>query len=259
VRSLRRFSRRLGQNFLRDPKVASRIVDSAQLDSGDVVLEPGAGTGALTSLIRKKAARVIAVEKDPKLAAILREIIGNNPGVTIIEGDFLRVSLPPFNRVLGTPPYYLSSKLVLFLAKTRFEKAHLVFQKEFGERLSSPPGTGSYGRLSVMTQRSFEVKPVFEIPRTAFDPRPKVDSILIELEPKPGSGGESAIFEETVRGLFNQRRRLVKSSLLHYLMLKLGESEARSVLQEIALPEGRVYQLTVAQFEAISEQLANFL
>ena len=89
MRSLRRFSRRLGQNFLRDPKVASRIVDSAQLGSGDVVLEPGAGTGALTSLIRKKAVRVIAVEKDPKLAAILREIIGNNPGVTIIASNHL--------------------------------------------------------------------------------------------------------------------------------------------------------------------------
>ncbi len=256
---LHRFSRRLGQNFLRDLKVASRIVDSAQLSSSDVVLEPGAGTGVLTRLIRKSVRQVIAVEKDPRLAVKLRETFGNDPGATIVEGDFLTVSLPPFSRVLGTPPYYLSSKLVLFLTRSRFERAHLVFQKEFGERLSASPGTKDYGRLSVMTQRSLAVEPMFEIPRTAFDPKPKVDSILVELKPKPVKSGESDSFEETVRGLFNQRRRLVKSSLLHYLRLKLGETEARSILHKIVLPEGRVYQLNVAQFEAISEQLAEFL
>lgn len=252
-------SRRLGQNFLRDEEVASRIVNVARLSRQDVVLEPGAGTGVLTRLIRKSAGQVIAVEKDPRLAVRLRETFGNDAGVTIVEGDFLTVSLPLFNRVLGTPPYYISSKLVLFLTRSQFEKAHLVFQKEFGERLSASPGTKDYGRLSVMTQRCFAVEPVFTIPRAAFDPKPKVDSMLVELKPKPEKGGESDLFEETVRGLFNQRRRLVKSSLLHYLGLKLGEAKARTILPKMVLPEGRVFQMTVAQFEAISEQLAKLL
>ncbi len=254
-----RLSRRLGQNFLRDQQVASRIVEAAGLDGEDVVLEPGAGTGVLTRLIRRSAGRVVAVEKDPRLAVSLRENFGKDPAVTIVEGDLLTVSLPPFNRVLGTPPYYISSKLVLFLTRSKFEAAHLVFQKEFGERLSASPGTSDYGRLSVMTQRSFAVKHVFAIPRIAFEPKPKVDSLLVELKPKPGRGGESDLFEETVRGLFNQRRRLVKSSLLHYLGLKLGEAKARTILPKMVLPEGRVFQLTVAEFEAISDQLSVLL
>src|SRR2546425_4059343 len=251
--------RRLGQNFLRDREVASRIVDAAQLDSEDVVLEPGAGTGVLTRLIRTKAGRVIAVEKDPRLALGLRETFVNNGDVVVIEGDLLTSSLPPFNRVLGTPPYYLSSKLVLLLTRSKLETAHLVFQKEFGERLAAPPGSKDYGRLSVMTQKSFAVKPVFAIPRAAFVPKPKVDSILVELKPWPGSGSESGLFEETVRGLFNQRRRLVKSSLLHYLRLNLGEAKARTILPKMVLPEGRVFQLTVAQFEDLSDQLSVLL
>ena len=251
--------RRLGQNFLRDQEIASRIVDAAQLDSEDVVLEPGAGTGVLTRLIRRKAGRVIAVEKDPRLALGLRETFVNNGDVVVIEGDLLTSSLPPFNRVLGTPPYYLSSKLVLLLTRSKLETAHLVFQKEFGERLAAPPGSKDYGRLSVMTQKSFAVKPVFAISRAAFVPKPKVDSVLVELKPKPASGEGSGVFEETVRGLFNQRRRLVKSSLLHYLRLKLGEAKARTILSRLVLPEGRVFQLTVAQFEDLSDQLSVLL
>lgn len=251
--------RRLGQNFLRDQEVAWRIVDAAQLDSEDVVLEPGAGTGALTRLIRRKAGRVIAVEKDPRLVLGLRETFVNDRGVMVIEGDLLTLSLPSFNRVLGTPPYYLSSKLVLLLTRSKFEGAHLVFQKEFGERLAASPGSKDYGRLSVMTQKSFAVRPVFAIPCAAFVPKPKVDSMLVELRPNLASGGGSGLFEETVRGLFNQRRRLVRSSLLHYLRLELGEAKARTILSKMVLPEGRVFQLTVAQFEDISDQLSVLL
>ena len=253
-------SKRLGQNFLADNRVASRIVSVAELRGEDTVLDPGAGYGALTHLLEQRAGRVIAVEKDHRLASHLRKEFEKSSSVSIIEGDVLKVELPAFNKVVGTPPYTVSSKLVLMLTKRKFDLASLVFQKEFGERLVAKPGTSDYGRLSIAAQRSLTVESIMNISAGAFRPKPKVDSVLLRISPREARSGLDEIqFEELVRGLFNQRRRLVRSSLLHFLSKKLGREKALAILTRVNVPEKRVFQLAMADLEGLCGQLSDTL
>jgi len=252
--------KRLGQNFLADKRVASQVVTAAELATNDTVLEPGAGYGTLTRLLEKQAGRVIAIEKDRRLAFHLRNEFAHSPTVEVIEGDVLKIPLPAFNKVVGTPPYVISSKLILFLTKKKFELASLVFQKEFGERLLAEAGTSEYGRLSITAQRSLTIWPIMNIPAAAFRPRPKVDSILLRISPNAVTTVvNEELFEELVRGLFNQRRRVVRSSFLHFLSKKIGREKARASLTAMTLPEKRVFQLTIADLEDICSQLSKVL
>jgi 16S rRNA (adenine1518-N6/adenine1519-N6)-dimethyltransferase len=260
TRVLYRPLKRLGQNFLADKRVALRVVSTAELTTTDTVLEPGAGYGTLTHLIEKQAGHVLAVEKDRRLVSNLRNEFEHSPTVSVIEGDVLEIALPPFNKVVGTPPYVLSSKLILFLTRKKFEVASLVFQKEFGERLLAEAGTAEYGRLSITARRSLTIRPIMNIPFTAFRPRPKVDSILLRISPNNvNTAVNEELFEELVRGLFNQRRRVVRSSFLHFLSKKIGREEARSVLEAMILPEKRVYQLTISDLEDLCQQVSKAL
>jgi 16S rRNA (adenine1518-N6/adenine1519-N6)-dimethyltransferase len=209
-------------------------------------------------LLQKKAGKVIAVEKDPILVRELTETFRDYPNVVIIEGDILKTNpMPTFNKVVSTPPYYLSSKLALFLSRTKFDIAGIVFQKEFGRRLLAEPGTREYGRLSVSVRRRLNIEKIREISRTAFRPRPKVDSILLRMTPLQNlRQGNEQSFEEVVRGVFNQRRRLTRSALAHFLTKRLGRESARKIMSEIVVPDARVFQLSIAQLEDLSEQLA---
>jgi 16S rRNA (adenine1518-N6/adenine1519-N6)-dimethyltransferase len=249
--------KRLGQNFLANKHIAERVVSAAELTRTDTVLEPGAGYGTLTRLLVGQAGRVLAVEKDRRLAAHLRREFENSPTVSVIEGDVLKIPLPEFNKVVGTPPYVLSSKLVLFLTRKEFEIASLVFQKEFGERLLAEAGTADYGRLSITAQRSLTIRPMMNINAAAFRPKPKVDSILLRIAPnKVRTAVNEELFEELVRGLFNQRRRVVRSSFQHYLSKKIGRENAKANLDAMNLPDKRVYQLTIGDLEELCHQLS---
>ena len=251
-------SKRLGQNFLLDQSIASDIVSSIHPSESDTVLEPGPGHGTLTRLLQKKVGKVIAVEKDPGLVRELQETFRNDSNVVIVEGDILKTKpLPNFNKLVSTPPYYLSSKLALLLASQNFDLAAIVLQKEFGERLLAEPGTREYGRLTVSVRRRLNLEKVREISRTSFQPRPKVDSVLLRLTRQEKLRElDEPLFEEIVRGVFTQRRRLLRGALLHFLTKKLGREIGRKMISEIAFPDMRVYQLSIAQLEDLSLQLA---
>jgi len=251
-------SKRLGQNFLLNRNIAEQIVSSISPGPSDTILEPGPGHGTLTRLLIEKAGRVIAVEKDSRLVSELRDTFRNQPNLTIVEGDVLKMgdSLPVFNKLASTPPYYISSKLTLLLTQKKFDVAAIVFQKEFGERLLAEPGTTDYGRLTVMARRKIDVEKIRDISRIMFSPRPKVDSTLLRLTPKRWIAElDEVLFEELVRGIFTQRRRLLKSALSHFLALKYGREMAKDLLARLSLPDARVYQLSIAQLENLSLQL----
>jgi len=206
----------------------------------------------------EKAGKVIAIEKDPSLVRELRDSFRNQSNLTVMEGDVLRMgeSLPPFNKLASTPPYYISSKLILLLTGKKFDIAAVVFQKEFGERLLAEPGTADYGRLTVMARRKLNVEKIRDISRTAFSPRPKVDSSLLRLTPKKAiTELDEVLFEELVRGIFTQRRRLLRSALAHFLTLRYGREVAKALIGKLSIPDTRVFQLSISQLENLSLQI----
>jgi len=208
--------------------------------------------------LQAKAGKVVAIEKDPVLVRELRETFKDRSNVVIVEGDILKISpLPDFNKIVSTPPYFLSSKLALFLSRSKFDVAGIVFQKEFGERLLAEPGTREYGRLTVSVRRRLNIERIRGIPRRSFQPRPKVDSILLRLTLQESLRKlNEPLFEEVVRGVFTQRRRLLRGALLHFLTKRLGRETGRRIMTEIAFPDARVFQLSIAQLEDLSVQLS---
>ncbi len=148
-----------------EPSLYPKLCTYAAVDKADVVLDAGAGFGWLTCFLADKCKSVVAVEKDPQVAMVLREQIKSLVNVTVIEGDVLKVELPEFNKAIAIPPYYLSSHLVTWLLTRKIDCAVLILQKEFAERLVAPVGSERYGWLTVVTNQSAEAELLDDIPK----------------------------------------------------------------------------------------------
>jgi 16S rRNA (adenine1518-N6/adenine1519-N6)-dimethyltransferase len=248
--------RKLGQNFLVDNAARGLIVNSADLCRSDTVLEVGPGTGFLTEALIARAGKVIVVEKDPRLVKLLKHKHGGNRRLRIVEGDVLEAKLPHFNKVVCTPPYYISSRLVLLLISKRFRRAVLTLQKEFAERLAAKPGSPDYGRITVMVQHKASVELVGVIRRSSFRPIPRVDSAVVVIrKKKPEVPVKSErLFRDMVRFLFTQRRKRAKKVLRRYLET-LSESAAPTNRAVPYLQDARVYELSVSDFERLSNEV----
>ena len=247
--------KKLGQHFLIDRNVMEKLVELADLGPSDTVLEIGAGTGSLTSIIEKQAGRVVAVEKDPTLTNLLRRKFAKSKNVKIIEGDILKIQLPKFDKVVSSPPYNISSKLVFLLLKKSFERLVLVLQKEFVERLVAQSGSRNYGRLTVMVSHKAHVRLIDIVPRHAFYPTPKVDSAIVNLVPKESRIRvfDEQLFCDLVRELFTQRRRRLRKTILR--VLRTYGAKSNMLLPGLSIPEKRVYQTTVEEFETLANEL----
>lgn len=176
--------KRLGQNFAVNSDMLKRLVSHASLTEDDIVLEVGPGFGFLTHFLSSKCKKVIAVEIDPQLVSFLRTQLRSLKNIELIEGDILKVSLPPFNKVVSAPPYSISSPLIFRLLEQQFDWAVLILQKEFAERLAASVGTKDYGRLTVNVYYRAEVELLDIVPRTMFYPPPDVDSMMVRLKPR---------------------------------------------------------------------------
>ena len=216
-------SKSLGQNFITDKRVIERIVSEAGITSDDEVLEIGPGLGALTFALARKAARVVAVEKDARLAERLRALLPEWPNVELICGDALDVDFGALYKdrrlkVAANLPYSVSSPILVRLLRSRalFSTLVLMLQLEVGERISSPPGGKEYGSLSVLVQTYFDVKLLFRVHPSSFWPAPKVDSVVLKLvplhEPRVPIADE-AVYERILRAAFSSRRKMLGNSL----------------------------------------------
>src|SRR5436305_10379895 len=194
---------KLGQHFLTDSSVVPKILDALGDISQSTVLEIGPGRGALTSMLVRRARRVIAVETDRVLTATLRMHFSLMPNIEIIEGDILAIDLdtifgpkpgstrpgmehePERVRVVGNLPYFITSDILLRLFEYRkyFEVFVLMVQKEVADRLAAKPGTIEYGLLSATAQLYSKVEKVLTLPPGAFSPAPKVHSAVVRLVP----------------------------------------------------------------------------
>ena len=209
-------NRLLGQNFMIEPALYPKLCSYADLRGSDVVLDAGAGFGLLTRFLSDKCSGVVAVEKDPQLAAVLREEFKDTNNVTVVEGDVLKVQLPPFNKAISAPPYYLSSQLVMWLLERRVDCAVLIVQKEFAQRLVAPVGSEEYGWLTVVVQQQAEAKLLDDVPKDMFYPQPEVDSVILSVKPwstKPFEVKDEAMFVRLAKWLFTQRNKKLAKAL----------------------------------------------
>ncbi|MGE0154082.1 MAG: 16S rRNA (adenine(1518)-N(6)/adenine(1519)-N(6))-dimethyltransferase RsmA [Reyranellaceae bacterium] len=213
----------LGQHFLLDQNLTGRIARAADpLDRG-TVFEIGPGPGGLTrSLLAAGAHRVIAVERDPRFLPALRDLQQAYPGrLEILEADALEVNLAALGeaprQIVANLPYNVSTPLLLgWLPRIdAFTALTLMFQKEVADRLLAKPRTKDYGRLSVAVQFHCTVKPLFQVPPSAFTPPPQVMSTVVQLRPRPERPADidPRRLERVAAAAFGQRRKMLRAAL----------------------------------------------
>ena len=210
----------LGQNFLIDKNVINKILDITKIEDKNI-LEVGPGTGSLTSeIIKKKPKKFYAIEKDDKLASLLKNEFKNN--LTVINSDILNYDESKFSKekltVFGNLPYNISTEILckwILNLKTDyfwFECLILMFQKEVADRIIAEHNSSKYGRLSILTNWKLEVKKIFDIKPNSFSPKPKVESSLLFFLPRHNfiKIDDPKNLEKITRIFFSQRRKMLK-------------------------------------------------
>ncbi len=255
--------RSLGQNFLLDMNLARRIVRAAGDLAGATVIEIGPGPGGLTrALLQSGARRVIAIERDARCIKALAELAAAYPDrLTLIEGDALATdvaalaeSAPGRCQIIANLPYNIATRLLLgWLPRiAAFTSLTLMFQKEVAERLAAAPGTGAYGRLSIIAQWLCEIQCLFDVPSRAFVPAPKVTSTVVRLTPRPAplAPAEMADIERVTAAAFGQRRKMLRTAL------KTATDDPIALLEQAGIaPTARAETLSVEAFCALARGL----
>lgn len=247
----------LGQNFLIDQNLLNKLVDASGVQDGDLVLEVGPGTGTLTETLLERGCRVIAIELDTGLAALLRETVGTShpDRFTLIEGDCLErktrvnedvVALLKGDafRLVANLPYQAASPLMITLSVDHPSclGMFVTVQKEVGQRLRAQPGGKQFSELAILTQAAFEVSRIADLPGSCFWPPPKVESQMIALRRR-----SRALVDDM------QATRALCDLLFAHRRKQIGKSLGRdAVLPEGIDPSARPEQLTIEQFGVLA-------
>ena len=246
----------LGQNFLLDLNLTSKIARYAgNLEQSDV-LEIGPGPGGLTrSLLNEGARKVVAIEKDTRCIAALKEVQTQFAGkLKIVQGDALSTEVRQYLthpvQIIANLPYNVGTELLVrWLNSTTWpsfwQSMTLMFQKEVANRIVASPGSKAYGRLSVMAQWRCNTKIAFNIPATAFTPPPKVESSIVHFEAlkEPRFPAEVNKLEFVVSKAFNQRRKMLRGALKgHFKNVEEG------LLAIGVVPTKRAENVTIQEF-----------
>jgi 16S rRNA (adenine1518-N6/adenine1519-N6)-dimethyltransferase len=256
--------KRLGQHFLSDPRILGRITDALNPGPDETVIEIGPGRGALTEHLRQRAGRVIAVELDRALAALLRERYVGDDRVTIVERDVLETDLGelaggPY-ALVGNVPYYITTPIIFHaLERPRPSRAVFLVQREVAERMAAPPGGKEYGALTVNLQALARPEMLFTVPAGAFHPPPKVESAVVRITPldEPVVPPElEARFRTFVQEAFALRRKQMRRVLRTITGL---ESDAAEQLLHAAgiAPDARPETVGVREFARLVEAVAS--
>jgi 16S rRNA (adenine1518-N6/adenine1519-N6)-dimethyltransferase len=254
----------LGQNFLLDLNLTSKIARLAGDISGHDVLEVGPGPGGLTrGLLAAGARRVVALEKDPRCMPALAQISAAYPGrLDVFNADALefdmRDQLTVPVRVVANLPYNVGTELLVRWLTPKewppfWNSLTLMFQKEVAERIIAKPGTKAYGRLGILAQWKSTPSVVMELPPEAFTPPPKVHSAVVHLEAlaEPRFPAPAGLLSSTVAMAFNQRRKMLRSSL------KSAAPDIEKALRDAGLePTARAEEISLEGFCALARRLA---
>lgn len=261
--------KQLGQNFIVDPAFSEKIVKRAGILPEDIILEIGAGLGALTIPLARRAQKVFAVEKDRQIIPILNMeiLVSGLTNISIIEKDILSVDIKTLIEdiggkivVMGNLPYNISSQILVQLIRSRegISRAVLMFQKELAQRITAETGCKDYGRLTVMLRYCSDIKKLVNAKASLFFPKPKVDSEILELKFKKEidhkAADEQFLFK-VIKSGFGNRRKTLKNALAAS-ELNIDPNTATVVLEKLGIdPIRRAETLTVEEFVKLSNNL----
>lgn len=259
-----RADKKLGQNFLIDENIVRRIVDAAELQADETVLEVGPGIGTLTQGLAESGASVVAVELDKRLLPVLDTTLAGYDNVRVVSGDILQVDImrevgAPEFKVCANLPYYITTPIIFALLEKRLPMERLVamVQKEVAERMAAQPGGKDYGALSVAIQYYTEPEIAFIVPPESFIPAPAVDSAVIVCKRRrqpPVQVCDEELFFRVVKAAFSLRRKMLSNSLKN--MGLSGEQISRWL--ELAGVDGkrRAETLSLEDFARLTNNFA---
>ncbi len=263
--------REMGQNFLCDPSTARMIVDRTGISADSRVLEIGPGLGALTIPIAEKTRQVIVVEKDRRLAPVLKKELENHgiDWVDILDQDIMKTDIQVLAKdkklvVISNLPYNISSQILFRLVQERacIEKAFLMFQKELADRILSPPGKKAYSRLSAVAQYAAKITFVANVGPAAFFPRPAVDSTVLRFDfhaPSTVSSATETLLFTVIKAAFSKRRKSLKNSLVGQDLGLQKHAIAKALDQAKIVPERRAETLTKDEFLTLTRSVQTIL
>ncbi len=256
--------RGLSQSFLVARSVVERIAEALAPRPGEWVVELGPGVGTLTGALLRAGARVIAVERDRDMIAVLRAELGSVPGFEVREGDASQVDYAALARETGGPiavagnlPYAITGAILrrLIAHRTQVSRAVLMVQREVRDRLLAEPGTKAWGALTVFARAAFEVQPVLKVPPGAFHPPPKVSSAVVRMLPRAHPlAEETPAFRSAVRAIFDARRKTLRNALVQ---AGVPADRAAAALEETGIDPGlRGERLGIEQLDALARALS---
>ncbi|MBI4549228.1 MAG: ribosomal RNA small subunit methyltransferase A [Ignavibacteriae bacterium] len=257
----------LGQNFLIDNNIARKIARDLHLSKDDVVLEIGAGRGALTKELIGHVRHILIVEIDYRLIEQLQQQF-SSPSVTILHQDFLEIELADVQkryktklRIVGNIPYHLTSPIIfkVFEEHSSVYDLTIMVQREVAQRIAAQPGTKEYGILSVFAWFYGVPRILFHVSPNCFFPKPKVTSTVMRIllhSTLPRTTDE-ALFRTIVRTVFGKRRKTLRNSL-KYLSIN-GKIIEQAAASNSSLLDKRPEQLTVEQFIYLTREIGKIL
>ncbi len=263
----------MGQNFLVDANIVSKIVASALLGKDDVVFEIGPGLGVITRAAALKAKSVVSLELDRNLVRIMEETLEGLSNVHVVAGDAMKAGLDGIvkdraghcgeYKLIANLPYNITTPLILRLLTGGFNISLYVImvQKEVAGRITALPGGKEYGSLSVAVQYHTEAEYLFRVPRTVFIPRPDVDSAVVRLarrqEPAVRVPDEELFFR-VVRSSFGQRRKTLLNAL-GAAFSHISREQLGKLLQAAGIdPCRRGETLSLGEFAGIAREMHSF-
>ncbi|KAJ49980.1 16S rRNA (adenine1518-N6/adenine1519-N6)-dimethyltransferase [Clostridium tetanomorphum] len=257
-----KFSKSLGQNFLIDEQVLADIVEGAEVNKNDFIIEIGPGVGSLTKELLKVAKKVTAIELDKELLPILNEELKDYENFSLINNDALKVN---FNEIIGEEtsvklvanlPYYVTTPIIskLLNENYKFKSLTIMIQKEVGERIAANPNTKEYGALSLLVQYYCDIKVIRRVSPSSFIPKPKVDSIVIRLDklnsPKVEVENKDLFFK-IIRASFNMRRKTILNALKS---LGINKEMLEKALEEVHIDAKRRGEtFSIQEFARLSD------
>jgi len=257
-------SKGLGQNFLIDRNILNKIIEAANIKTGDAILEVGPGIGTLTQELAQKAERVIAVEKDGTMIEILKETLKDHKNIEVVSADILGLDPSPYKldpyKVVANIPYYLTSPLIRKFLESASPPTDLVLmvQKEVAQRICSKPPDMSL--LAVSVQFYAEARIISYVSKNCFWPSPKIDSAIIKIIPRLPSSPSSVpsptspdLFFKIVKAGFSHPRKQLASNLSGALKLEKVQVE-KWLSQNNISPKQRAETLSVADWQNLANR-----